>query len=103
MIQAHGRMDGISYRIAVTLALAALVAITPSYPNRVNSQHAKVNSTTRRAGSSRYRRSRTSAASITSSISSFVNVRARTPIEIRSGSRSDAALASRVTPATHET
>jgi ribose transport system substrate-binding protein len=30
MIQAHGRMDGISYRIAVTLALAALVAACTS-------------------------------------------------------------------------
>jgi hypothetical protein len=69
----------------------------------VNSQHASVNSTTSRAGSSRYRCSRTPAASTTSSTSSFVNVRASTPIEIRSGNRSDAALTSRVAPATPET
>src|SRR5450755_4890184 len=65
----------------------------------MNNQHASVNTIISRAGSRRYRVSRTPAASITSSSTGAGNTRAKTPIEIRSGSRSCAAFDSRVTPA----
>jgi len=73
---------------------------TNPYPDRMNNQHANVNTIINRAGNRRYRASRTPAASITSSSTDGGNVRASTPMEIRSGNRSCAALASRVTPAT---
>src|SRR2546429_4851613 len=66
----------------------------------MNNQHASVNTIISRAGSNRYRCWHTPAASITSSSSHAGNVRVNTPIEIRSGNRSPATLASVVTPAT---
>jgi hypothetical protein len=82
---------------------SASLDITNPYPERMYSHDANTKITIRRAGRRRERTSRTSASSITSSIRSLVNTAASTPIEIRSGNRSNAAFASRVTPATPTT
>jgi hypothetical protein len=65
----------------------------------MNSHIARVTYTVIRAGNDRFRCSRAPASSITSSTRAAGNALAKTPIDTRSGSRSAAERASRVTPA----